>query len=385
MMYGAFCHTFDLLVPQNLFAAHPEYFSLIKGKRTGGYVQRCLTNPDVLKMSIDVVRDWMRKNPKHTIFSVSQNDTHNACECDKCKAIEQQYGGQHAGVYLWFVNQIGEAVEKDFPDKLVDTLAYQFTEAPPANIRPRKNVRVRLCPIAVCEAHPYEKCDYKHNVAFVKRLAKWSQISDEMYIWHYATNFHHYLLPFPDFRQFPDSIRLYHRSGVKGVFFQGSYSSAGGSYAEMRAFVMAKLLWDPNADADALVTEWMQGVYGEAAWKPMRQWFDLLHDTAERATDKHLFVHGSSPLQYFTPELLAEGVKLHDEAEKLAAGDAVATKQLAKARLWLRYAQIVTTKETGPELNRFVADMAANGVTCTGEPWDLKQWEGEFRAKAAKK
>ena len=52
-------HSFDGLVPPELYAEHPEYFPLIDGKRKGGYVQRCLTNPDVLKMSIERVRQWI--------------------------------------------------------------------------------------------------------------------------------------------------------------------------------------------------------------------------------------------------------------------------------------------------------------------------------------
>jgi hypothetical protein len=169
--------------------------------------------------------------------------------------------------------------------------------------------------------------------------------------------------------------------------FQGSYSSAGGSDGEMRAYVMAHLLWNPDGDADALVTEWMQGVYGDAAAVPMRKWFDLLHQKAASTSDRHLYVHThlsaqpGLPLQYFTPELIAEGVRLHDEAERLAAGDAVALKQLRKARLWLRYVQIVKNRTTGPELDQFVSDLALAGITHTGEPWDLKQWQQEFRAR----
>jgi hypothetical protein len=118
----------------------------------------------------------------------------------------------------------------------------------------------------------------------------------------------------------------------------------------------------------------------------MREWFDRVHQAAA-APDKHLHVHThlnpdrGLPQQYFTPELIAEGVRLHDEAERLAAGDAVALKQLAKSRLWLRYVQIVKDRTTGPELDQFVADMAAAGITHTGEPWDLKQWQQEFRAR----
>jgi hypothetical protein len=386
LTYGAFCHTLDALVPPALFASHPEYFPLIKGKRTSGSVQRCLSNPDVLKMTIETVRKWMRANPSATIFSVSQNDTINPCECDACRAIEQKYGGAHSALYIWFCNQIGEAIENEFPDKLIDTLAYQFTEEPPTGIQPRRNVRVRLCPISCCEAHPYETCPSKSSVAFVERLARWSKVTDELYIWHYNIQFHHYLVPFPDFRQFPASIRLYRRSGVKGIMFQGSHSSAGGSDGEMRAYVMAHLLWNPDLDADALVTKWMRGVYGDAAARPMREWFDRVHQAAA-STDKHLYVHThlnadpGLPLQYFTPELIADGIRLHDEAQRLAAGDAGALKQIAKSRLWVRYVRIVKNRTTGPELDQFVSDLASAGITHTGEPWDLKQWQQEFRAK----
>src|SRR5207253_297307 len=118
-------------------------------------------------------------------------------------------------LYIWFVNQVAEAIEKEMPDKLIDTLAYQFTETPPKGIAPRKNVRVRLCPISVCQSHPYDKDYFDASKAFVSNLAAWSKITDTLYIWHYNTNFAHYLIPFPDFKQLPESVKLYKRSGVK--------------------------------------------------------------------------------------------------------------------------------------------------------------------------
>src|SRR5438046_4354158 len=157
---------------------------MVGGKRINGYVQRCLTNPEVLKLEIDGVKKAFTDNPGAVICSVSQNDVDKWCECDQCKALEKKYGTQ-SGVYLHFVNQVAEAVEKDYPDKLIDTLAYQFTEAPPNGIKPRGNVRVRLCPIDCCEAHPYEQCSTPANRAFVARLHDWSKITDTLYIWHY--------------------------------------------------------------------------------------------------------------------------------------------------------------------------------------------------------
>ena len=381
--YFPFVHSFDKLVAPSLFDTHPEYFPIIKGKRTGGYVQRCLSNPDVLRLSIEAVRRWIAEQPKAKIYSVSQNDCYQFCECEACKAIEAKYGNTHAGLYLWFVNQIAAAIEKDHPDKLIDTLAYQFTEQTPTGIVPRKNVRVRLCPIACCEAHPYEKCMHKANVAFVKNLAEWAKITDTLYIWHYNTNFAHYLLPFPDFDQFPDSTRLYLRSGVKGIFFQGAYApGGGGSDAELRSYVMAKLLWDPSADSDVLVNEWMAAIYGPAM-KPMRQWFDLLHEKA-RTPDRHFHIFDPVTAHYLSDETMKAGNALMDEAGKLAAGNPVATEYITRARLGLRYIALVRKPTDGPDYTSFLADLKTLGIRQVNEHRSLEQWQVEYLKRAIK-
>lgn len=382
--YHHFVHTFDTLIPQSLYDTHSEYFPLIDGKRTGGYVQRCLTHPEVLRLTIEKVKEWIRERPEAHIYSVSQNDTGKWCECDSCKKITKKYKA-HSGLYLWFVNQVAEAIEKEHPDKLIDTLAYQFTEEPPEGIVPRKNVRVRLCPISCCEAHPYEQCTYPANVAYVKNLKAWAKITDTLYIWHYNTNFRNYLLPFPDFNELPADTRMYKRLSVKGIFFQGAYApGGGGSDAELRSYVLAKLLWEPNVDSDALVTEFMQGVYGKA-WQPLRQWFDLIHEKV-RDPDLHFRIFDPPTVGYLTPEIISEGDRLFDEAERLAADDAMALSYVRKARLSLRYVQIVRSEPSAAaieKLKAFLSDVRSYGITSIreGQPLDAFEQQQMERIK----
>ena len=68
----------------------------------------------------------MRESPEYLIYDVSQNDWDNPCQCDKCQAIVKKEGSE-SGVIIWFVNQVAEAVEKEFPDKFIGTLAYKYT------------------------------------------------------------------------------------------------------------------------------------------------------------------------------------------------------------------------------------------------------------------
>jgi len=376
--YADFCHSFDRLIPPDLYKTHPEYFPLIDGKRKSGYVQRCLTNPDVLKLAIAGVKQAFKDHPECIITTVSQNDCNEWCTCENCMRLANQYGGQ-SGLYVWFVNQVAQGIEKDYPDHLVDTLAYMFTEQPPANIKPRANVRIRLCPIKCCQVHPYETDSYENNAAFVKRLKGWSAITDTLYIWHYNTNFAHYLAPFPDFGQFPSSIRLYKNNGVKGVFFEGAYAGiGGGSDAELRSYVMARLLWSPNQDENALINDYLNGVFGPAA-PQMRAYFDLMQSTI-KPPQNHLRCYNEPKQNVFTPAFMNQAAELFDQAEKLPLTDQQKT-YLKKERLGIRYLDLFFHPRVGKDLDAFLTDVRSLHITHVSEAKSFDDWEKEYRAK----
>lgn len=382
IVYAQFVHTFDTLVPPALYELHPEYFPLIGGKRVGGYVQRCLSNPDVLRLSVAGVEKMFDQNPAASITSVSQNDVDKWCECEACAAVAARYGGKQSGLYLWFANRVAEEVEKKHPGKLIDTLAYQFTEPAPTGITPRHNVRVRVCPIAVCLGHPYEGDDYPPSRAFLAALGDWSKLTDQLYVWHYGIDFAHYQQPFPDFGQFPTSIRLYERSGVKGVFFQGCYPpAAAGSFAELRSYVVAKLLWNPDQDERTLIEEWTAGVYGPAAG-PMLEWFDLLHQTVAERRDRHFNCFAPAPAEYLTQDVLDKGDALFDQARRLAAADPAAGEYVERARLGLRYAKLLRTKPAEADLRAFLADVRRHGLGQLREGVTIEWWEQRYRESA---
>jgi len=66
--YEGFVHTFNSLVPpEEYFEHHPEYFSEIDGQRTSERAQLCLTNPEVVEIATDRVRQWLRQNPERAL------------------------------------------------------------------------------------------------------------------------------------------------------------------------------------------------------------------------------------------------------------------------------------------------------------------------------
>ena len=394
VQYYPFVHSFyEMIPPSQYFREHPEYFSLIDGQRRTERGQLCLTNPDVLRVGVASVLRWIASHPEATIYSVSQNDWTGWCECDRCRRVEEEEGGVHSGPLLRYVNALAAEIEKKHPDKLIDTLAYWYTEAPPSQVRPRRNVRIRLCPIGACDAHAYEQCD--RNAYFMRNLKAWSQVTNQLYIWHYNTNFSHYLLPFPDFDELAADIPMYRRYGVVGLFLEGAYPPGGGAEnAELRSYVMARLLWDTNANVDQAIEEFMQGYYGRAA-KKMRAYFDLLHRQVRfkpNGLGHHLWIYQQPGAPYLDRDFLRKARGLVGEAIRIAGDDAT-RQHVRKAELSLEYVELSQAKQFhinqalyGPSdlaalkarFETFVKDARSFGIQSLHEGRDLKDDEEEF-------
>jgi hypothetical protein len=330
IIYKGFVHTFNALVPpEKHFAEHPEWFSLIQGKRTTERAQLCLTNPKLRDFTVERVKEWLRESPDACIISVSQNDWRGACECADCKALDDAEGS-HAGTVLAFVNHIAEKIEKEFPHVAVDTLAYQYTRQPPKTLRPRTNVIVRLCSI---ECNFREPLDHASNASFTADIRGWAEHADRLYIWDYTTDFAHYVQPHPNWFALGANVRFFQTNKVRGVFEQGAYQSHGSEMAELRAWMLAQLLWNPQQDDRALIREFLEGYYGPAA-KPITRYLELMHE-ASRSHNLTCSSGTDAPFLRFKP--LAEAEQLWQEAERAVAGDEELKTRVRLAHLPVRY------------------------------------------------
>lgn len=335
-------HTFNVFVPvSKYFETHPEYFSLRDGKRTSEKTQLCLSNPEVLQLCVDGLRKVMRKRPEFTIYDLSQNDNGKPCQCEKCRALVKKYGSQ-SGAILHFVNQVADSLKEEFPDKFIGTLAYQYSVEAPVGIKPRDNVVVRLCTDRNCHAHSIDKCS--SNKTFKNTLSKWSQIAKHLFIWDYVVSFSQYLVPFPNFQTFQPNLRLFSKSNVIGVMEQANYQSSGGELAELRAYVLCKLLWDTEEDVDALVNDFISGYYGPGAGKFVRQYYDNL--CASVNYSKHMLFNATVDDSFVTPKFINDGINLFAKA-KAAAGNDEYRKRVELAELTVLYSFCISNPEEG--------------------------------------
>lgn len=353
------CHTFrQLLPPDTYFKQHPEWYSdPTRGYRPGiassptphgDETQLCLSNPEVVEEISKNALAWIAKNPEAGYISIAQNDGRDSfCRCPACVKLEQAEGSI-SGPVVKFVNAVAQKIAVKYPDFLIETLAYQRTQKPPKTIRPAKNVIIRFAPIDTNFGYPY---DSKQNQTVKEDLEGWSKLSPRLFVWNYVTNFQTYWLPHPNWSGLGADLRLFADNKVTGVFEQGDpYSKGLGDFVQLRAWLISKLLWNPNLDQKELTAEFMQGYYGNAA-PFLKQYLNVVQQSF--IDQNRMLSQDNVDLSYLTLQVMNEGTRLFDQAEAAVKDDKQQLHRVQRQRLshdlaWIyRYKKLKEEADAG--------------------------------------
>lgn len=279
-------HSFHRLLPVDQYGhEHPEYFALVNGQRQlkvgGGGPELCVSNPEVIEIVARNVIKELDQYPRRKNISVSQNDNDAYCHCERCEAINQREGTP-MGSHLAFVNAVAERVERKYPDVKIGTLAYWYTRKTPKTIKPRRNVQIQLCSIECSTLYPLDDPHCAKNAAFCADMDAWAKVCDDIWVWNYNTNFRFYDLPFPNLRVIGPNLRYFLRNHVQGVFMQADGNGNCGEMCDLRNYILARCLWNPQLDSWELAREFCRLHYGRAAGT-MMAYLTYLHNNAERS------------------------------------------------------------------------------------------------------
>ena len=329
-LWGLWGHSYNKLVPaKTFFKSHPEYYALVKGNRQP--TQLCLSNEDVFKIVITDLKTRIVANPDAIYWSVSPNDDNGYCECEKCKATDEKEGGP-SGSLIRFVNRVA----KEFPEKKITTLAYGFTHRAPKITKPADNVYIFLSNI---DAYRDKPLSIEGSATIFRNdLKAWSALTPNIFIWDYVTEFTNYLAPFPNFQTLQLNMQYLKDNGAKGIFVQGSGDTRS-EWSELRAYLIAKLLWDNKADISKLTRQFLEDYYGVEAAKYLLEYLDLINQKRQESKRK-LDIYGNPINEYNTylsPELIDQYSALFDKADAATDSKATYVERVMTARLALDY------------------------------------------------
>jgi hypothetical protein len=323
-------HTFNKFLPEkNFFESHPTFYALVKNKRQP--TQLCLSNDTVYQIIKDSVAAFFNRRPSASVLSVSQDDNTQYCTCDKCAAIDA-YEGSPSGTMITLVNRIA----KDFPNKTIATLAYQYTRKAPLHIKPEKNVLVTLCSIECDRSGPIaDKCK-----DFESDLKAWGAIGATIQIWDYTTQFTNFLAPFPNLETLQPNINLFVDNNANWIFEQHSHNPS--EFFELRSWLLSKFLWNPKLNYANLLQEFSNNFYGVAS-PFIVTYLNDLHAAIKETPKFYLFLYGD-PAQGFETWLSEQKLKqynaLFDSATNITSGNEALQARVHEARIGLDFATL---------------------------------------------
>lgn len=326
-------HSWDKAIPVEKFRkSNPEYFAMIKGKRTVEDPDRTtlvsqtaynLGNPEVRERIYQFLLDSIDSGYEYGV--VGQQDGFLPCESEESRAL---YGtGDNWREKIWqFNREIAERLAKDRPGAKVIFSAYGETSDPPESfdVFPENSVIMLT------------KTDEE-------TIAKWKQKEVPGGFTAYVYNWGTYHLPGYTPNVTPEYIEKQVRRlvdlGTQGIFSDGfgySYGLDGPTY-----YIFGRLFEDPdNLDAGQLLNEFCDAAFGSAA-KSMEDFYRKLYGSLEEYRKTMDGLKTFQERKRFTSDALRVFAWIHpensiSELEKhLARAEQEADSEKARVRLGL--------------------------------------------------
>ncbi|MFA6945591.1 MAG: DUF4838 domain-containing protein, partial [Pedobacter sp.] len=248
-----------------------------------------------------------------------------------------------------------------FPDKIISTLAYTYTRKPPVGLKPLENVNIMFSSIGINRSKPVDTDPRSQD--FIKDYDAWEKLTSNIIVWDYVVQFTNYISPFPNLHTLKPNFIYFSKKQPEGFFIQGSVEIPG-ELAELRSYILSKLLWDRNANTDELKTDFLINYYGEAS-DFVTEYIDRIHQGVQSSSWKRMDIYDNPiiPYQsYLSPKLLSEYLAILDKAETAVNNDEVLRKRVQMVALPLHFAALQQARFFGIEQNGVFTKPGKNWV-----------------------
>ncbi|MCY2988893.1 MAG: DUF4838 domain-containing protein [Planctomycetota bacterium] len=343
------CHTFfQYLNARDWFETHPEYFSLVDGKRlpaTGGNGpgQLCLTHPDVRRIVVERLRGFIQQDrekaaqagiPPPRIYDISQNDAGAAeCQCENCQAIAKREGSE-SGPMIDFINAIADSVKDEYPEILLQTFAYNRTEPPPKTLKPRANVIVRWCDVysVVDLVRPL---NHPSNAKNYGEILAWGKLAPHLAVWDYwiSYGYYHFPTPYCMIQCIGPDLKLFVDMHAETMFCESEEDHEHGeNFTALKYWLGYKLMVNPDQPVEPLIHTFLAGYFGAAAPR-LADYLKYLQARIDKEAEFLLVRNAPHRLQYLDVDFFRTADTFFAAAEALVKPHSLDALHVQRERL----------------------------------------------------
>ncbi len=221
--------------------------------------------------------------------------------------------------FLTFYNKVAERLLKEHPNSAsrIGFLAYANITLPPVRVKnAAKPLVAYLAPIDIDPIHPMNSPLSAPRREYKEIMNKWSDVMDgRVVIYDYDQGMMVWRdIPAPSVQMFRHDVKEYQKAGILGVD-----TESRGAFATIftNLFYRGQLLWNPDADVDALEKQCYRDFFGPAA-EPMQAYWSAINKAwAETIVTEHEY-HVVPAI--YTPDLVKQLASQLQKAEQAVAG-----------------------------------------------------------------
>jgi len=345
---------------------NPEYFALQpNGSRDQELAKSAhrsrldVSNEELIQtIAANAIRTF-REEPNRQSVSISPNDGGPAgfCMCEVCRRLDPpnapkitlNLGDGHRGAeyvsltdrYVTFYGKIAEIVQKEFPDRILGSYAYSAYRTPPLYAKLPSNVLVGFVGLSY-----FNEEQRQDNL---RDWDAWTRAANRLLLRPNALIAGHGLPAFYARKLGADVKHCYETGMIATDFDSVMHNWAGQG---INYYVLAKLLWDPSQDVDALIKDYNDKGFGKAS-PTIQRYFNALEELTnqaaapdkasaneEDAISSSAFYSSLYKLtQHYTPDKLDNLQALINQAKTEAGGDEAVLKRIVFLEQGLRYAK----------------------------------------------
>ncbi len=340
---------------------HPEIFALQPDGTRSGFpnphnAKLCMSNPKVWELWLEDVAAELKQDPNRMVFNAAPNDgwASGHCVCEKCSAWDHPDGEPR--VFNWFkrneprpatsdrdvtfANKLGELLKQKYPGKdyRVLMLSYGHSRPAPVKARPADNVIMSIVANFFGRTGLVDRGSTRGDT-YRQQFEAWAKIVPSM-MWRPNTGSPagwQQGLPDIHIAQTVRDLKDVAAAHCEGIFIDGvweHWATQGPLY-----YVMAQLVWNPAADADAVLADYYTRAFGAAA-PHVREYFDTIEKQRMVFTTTNNEAGVFSFPQLYTADLLRESQARLDRAVAAVPTDSIQAKRVAFIQAGLTYTRL---------------------------------------------
>lgn len=374
----AFKRMFDWVVKKDYFKTNPEWFTMNKdGKRI--IDQLCFSNSELRKELTKNIMEHIRilktQGEKNLMIHLSAMDNVGEfCFCPGCQALKKKYGSLGGPIYDYLF-ELCPAVKEKHPDVMLQTLAYRLSQTQKPPLMPAGQTFPDNLVVVFSDVEDNTDADWNSptNHPSYEDLLAWCKLTRHIWIWYYPNTYVSRING--NIERLVTDLRLMKKAGVEGVGYEFTSMDtwSGDNFTELQKYIYVKLLKDIDSDVPALVREFTDYQYGQAA-PLVRTYLQELED-AQKAASKDTSPAAGRGIERrmtgLTPEILRRWHGYFDQVEK----DAVAVPRCLTNARRLRHTLDFATLDQWNELTKAYPDYFKDYLVIKRRLLPLPPWQ----------